>query len=118
MKGKGKGKGRGRRREGRGERIETVIIVTEKEEGKEKREGEGELSGFKRPYLIIFFSYLLYLSSFYPLLIEKLKGEAPCLFGVFDGHSGGRASQFAASKLPKAILSHPEYPENMQKVCY
>src|SRR6185437_14739395 len=38
------------------------------------------------------------------------------LFGVFDGHGGCRAAEFAIHVMPEAVKQHPAYPNDPRAV--
>ncbi|KAL4575748.1 hypothetical protein LXL04_011833 [Taraxacum kok-saghyz] len=48
----------------------------------------------------------------YDIKTCKIDGKMVCLFGIFDGHGGSRASQYLKENLFKNLMKHPEFITN------
>lgn len=44
--------------------------------------------------------------------ICKIDGQTVCLFGIFDGHGGSRASEYLKENLFNNLMKHPEFMTN------
>ncbi|KAL7614596.1 probable protein phosphatase 2C 76 [Lactuca sativa] len=52
------------------------------------------------------------MEDFYDIKTCKIDGKMVCLFGIFDGHGGSRASQYLKENLFKNLMKHPEFITN------